>query len=88
MEDKNLQKAFESWEVLSGTKEEVAAYQARVKKIYDEQSMIGEARMQGREEGVQNVAEKLIAGKIPLEDIVKYTGLSLEEVQSIQQRMG
>lgn len=101
MSDRNLRKAFESWEVLSGTKEEVLAYQARMKKIYDEQSMIGEAEMRGEEKGIekgkeegreegailekQNIAQKLIDGKMPLEDVVKFTGLSLEEVQSIQQ---
>ncbi len=57
MEDPSLRKAFEKWEVLSGTKEEIAAYQARMKRLYDEQSMIGEAELRGeargREEGIE-----------------------------------
>lgn len=51
MEDDTLRKAFKNWEVLSGTKEEVAAYRARMKRLFDEESMIGEAEIRGREEG-------------------------------------
>lgn len=52
MEDDTLRNAFEHWEALSGTKEEVAAYRARMKRLFDEESMIGEAEMRGREQGV------------------------------------
>lgn len=40
LEDKNLRRAFEKREVLSGTKEEVAAYRARMKRLFDEEAMI------------------------------------------------
>lgn len=51
MEDETLRHAFENWEALSGTKEEIAAYKARVKQLFDEESMIIEAEMRGKEEG-------------------------------------
>ncbi len=58
MEDKNLCRAFEKWEVLSGTKEEVAAYRARMKRLFDEESMIGEAEMRGEERGREKGREE------------------------------
>lgn len=58
MEDDTLRNAFEHWEALSGTKEEVAAYRARMKRLFDEESMIGEAEMRGREQGVREGIEQ------------------------------
>lgn len=88
MKDDTLRKAFENWEVLSGTKEEIVAYRARMKQLFDEESMIGEAEMRGVEKGVnkekKNIAKKLIAENLPLETISQVTELSLEEVKAIQ----
>lgn len=96
MKDETLRKAFENWEVLSGTKEEIVAYRARMKQLFDEESMIGEAEMRGVEKGLEqgiekgvtiekkNIAKKLITENIPLETISQVTELSLEEVKAIQ----
>lgn len=36
MEYKNLHRAFEKWEAPSSTKEELAAYRPRMKRLFDE----------------------------------------------------
>ncbi|MFX8004401.1 hypothetical protein ABTK66_18670, partial [Acinetobacter baumannii] len=41
--DETLRTAFQSWEMLSGTQEEVLAYQARLKRVLDEEAARREA---------------------------------------------
>ncbi len=75
------------------------AYEAREKLLLDEQAKIAHAREEGLEEGLERGLEKgleeglekgkaqLIRGMhkngMPLEDIVKFTGLSIEEIRKI-----
>ena len=60
MKDDTLHEAFKSWEVLSGTKEQMIAYEGRMKRIFDEEAAVREAelreidaRREGVEEGIQ-----------------------------------
>ncbi len=64
MNDETLHAAFESWETLSSTQEEVLAYEARLKHVLDQEAAIREAelrlqeaereaRLKGRQEGRQ-----------------------------------
>lgn len=83
MEDKELRRAFEKWEVMSGTKEEVAAYRARMKRLFDEESMIGEAEMRGREDGVKKTALKMWQMGMEITIISEATGLTEETIFEI-----
>lgn len=87
MEDKSLRRAFEKWEVLSGTKEEVAAYRARMKRLLDEESMIGEAELRGEEKGLEKAAKqtalKMWQMGMELDVICKVTGLAEEKITKI-----
>ena len=47
------------------------------------EEMCNEARMEGRMEGAIKIAQKLISMGMSTEDIVKATGLSIEEVQAL-----
>lgn len=100
MKDDILHKAFDDWDVLSGTKEEVAAYKARVKQLFDEEAMMIEAELrvkegvkqgiqQGREEGLEmgtiKIAKKLLALGMDTDFIMTATGLSKEKVLEIGQ---
>lgn len=60
MQDKTLKNAFQGWDVLSATQEEVFAYEARLKKVLDEEAAkreaelwVQEAREEAREEALE-----------------------------------
>jgi predicted transposase/invertase (TIGR01784 family) len=61
------------------------------KKIMKEsviyQDIWDEARTKGIEEGVRRVAINLLRNGITPEDVVKYTGLSLEEVEPLRSQL-
>lgn len=49
MKDESLHQAFQSWEALSGTPEEVYAYESRLKRIMDEEAAVREAELRLQE---------------------------------------
>ncbi|MBO0589479.1 hypothetical protein [Sporosarcina sp. E16_8] len=49
MNDGTLRTAFQSWEALSGSQEEVLAYEARLKKVLDEEAAVREAELREQE---------------------------------------
>ncbi|MEI2581521.1 hypothetical protein [Scytonema sp. PRP1] len=56
--------------------------------IYQEIKAEGRAEglQQGIEEGIRRVAMNLLKSGMPVEEVVKMTGLSLEQVHSLQQQ--
>ena len=88
----------EAWgviKVLSGDERARALAEAREKARMDLDSWLGDARYEGRQEGLQEgrqeglqegkleVARNALREKLPLETVVKLTGLSLEEVKKL-----
>lgn len=63
MKDKTLQAAFENWETLSGTPEEVAAYQARLKRILDDEAAVREAELRMQDARKKALREGLEEGR-------------------------
>ncbi|MEN1967844.1 Rpn family recombination-promoting nuclease/putative transposase [Lentibacillus sp. N15] len=49
MKDEKLKDAFESWDALSGTQEERLAYEARLKRVLDEEAIVREAELREKE---------------------------------------
>jgi len=45
MKDETLHEAFENWEALSGTAEQMIAYEGRMKRIFDEEATVREAQL-------------------------------------------
>lgn len=98
-QDPILQKAMDKWEHMSQDASFRQAYEAREKILMDEAAGIAYAlnkgREQGREEGLQEGIQKGVEkGKIqlihgmhkngmPKEDIAKFTGLSIEDIQKL-----
>ncbi|MGW9019667.1 Rpn family recombination-promoting nuclease/putative transposase, partial [Priestia megaterium] len=94
-QDPILQKAMDKWENMSHDSSFRSAYEAREKLLLDEQAKLAHAREEGLEEGMEKGLEKgLEEGKIqlirsmyengmPLDDIAKFTGLSIEEVERV-----
>lgn len=73
------------------TKEEKVMYDASLKHKWDNKNVrdyeVGKGREQGREEGAHKkaleTAKEMLAEGEPLERIVKYTKLSIEEIQAL-----
>jgi predicted transposase/invertase (TIGR01784 family) len=45
-----------------------------------------ECRVEGRVEGVKMVASRMLLNQMPIDEIVHFTGLSEQEVQSLQEK--
>jgi predicted transposase/invertase (TIGR01784 family) len=80
----------EAWgviKVLSGDERTRALADAREKARMDLDSWLGDARYEGRQEGRQEgifeVARNALRERLPVETVVKLTGLSLEEVKRL-----
>lgn len=91
MKDETLHTAFQNWEVLSGTQEEVLAYEARLKRVLDEEAAVREAELraqEARQEGSQDeketTARRLLIKGMGIEDIAEITELSEEQILKIQ----
>jgi predicted transposase/invertase (TIGR01784 family) len=89
--------------VLSGDERARALAEAREKARMDLDSWLGDARYEGRQEGLQEgeqkgrqegrqeekfeVAKNLLRMKMPVDDIVKATGLPLDEVKRLAAKL-
>ena len=73
--------------VLTGDERARALAEAREKARMDMDSMLGDARYEGEQAGLQKgmykVAKNLLLKKMSYDDIVELTGLSIEEVKQI-----
>ena len=94
MKDETLHNAFQSWEVLSGTKEQMIAYEARLKRVLDEEAARREAeirereaRQKGIQEGNVATARRLLAAGMDAETVIEMTELDEEQVFKIQQEI-
>jgi len=92
-QDPILQKAMNKWENMSHDSSFRRAYEAREKLLLDEQAKLAHAREKGLEEGLEKGIEQgkiqLIRGihknGMPLEDIAKFTGLKVADIQQFLQ---
>ena len=87
-ENKNVKKAMENYEVLTGDAEVKRLAEIRLMSKLEEKSALLTAREEGEEEGIRKgikkVAKNLLKEKIPIEKIAKITGLSEEEIRKIK----
>lgn len=99
MKDEILANAFSAWEQLSKSKEDVLAYESRLKYILDEEAKLEdvkymaekkgreEGREEGREKGIleekEETVRKLLAKKMDVDFIAEVTGLTVERINEI-----
>ena len=85
--NKNVKKAMENYEVLTGDAEVKRLAEIRLMSKLEEKSALLAEREEGRTEGKKEekleIAKKLLQEKIPIEKISKVTGLSEEEIKRI-----
>ena len=82
-----INEAWNAIKYLSGDEQARALAEAREKARMDMDSLLGDARYEGREEGreeaMYSVAQKALRKKMAHEAIAELTGLSLEEVKKL-----
>ncbi len=85
---KYIKEAGEKLGMLQLSPEERSRYEKHLKNIVSERNIMNTAREEGRKEGSDDkavsVANSMLLDNKPLEEIVKYTGLSLEEVTKMK----
>lgn len=85
---KYMEKVKERLSILKMTKEQYHEYLNYKKKIIDDREELYAAeligRQKGKEEGKKEIAKKMLAKKIPLETISDLTGLSAQEINSLE----
>ena len=88
-QDPILQKAMNKWENMSHDSSFRRAYEAREKLLLDEQAKLAHAEQKGMEKGMEQGKMQLIRGMhkngMPLEDIAKFTGLKVADIQQLLQ---
>jgi len=95
MDDGTLRTAFQSWEALSGSQEEVLAYEARLKSVLDEEAAVREAELrtieakqegilQGEKQANEETARRLLAKGMDIDDVIEVTELNEEQVLKIK----
>lgn len=98
-ENKNVKKAMENYEVLTGDAEFKRLAEIRLMSKLEEKSALLTAREEGETEGIKKgrkegeeegirkgikkVAKNLLKEKTPIEKIAKITGLSEEELKKL-----
>ncbi len=89
-ENKEIRKAKEEYEYLTGDAAERRLAFLRDKAIRDEKSIRQGGREEGREEGKKEmqieITKKLLKKKIPIEQIMEITELSKEEIEELRNK--
>lgn len=83
MNEPMLKKAMDTLEFLSHDAATRMAYDARMKALSDEKSMIEGARAEGAVEGKREMARELFSLGVDISAIVKASGLSEEEIRKL-----
>lgn len=91
VDDSALQKAYHAIESMGWSERELAAYEDSMLAVYDEQSRrdwAAQQKEEGRQEGKKQerieIAKTMLVDQFPVETIIKYTGLTQEEIEEIK----
>jgi predicted transposase/invertase (TIGR01784 family) len=86
--DNAIKRAEKKLEYISSDEDALALYRAREDSVHERANLIYTGRMEGLEEGFEKrilkVAQNMLAKNMPLELIAEATGLSVEEVKTLQ----
>ena len=91
LQDRIFQKLFEAAEIAKFTVEERKAYEESLKYYRDIKNVVDTSREEGFEEGIEQglerrsveIAREMKEENEPIEKIMKYTGLSREEIEKL-----
>jgi predicted transposase/invertase (TIGR01784 family) len=87
LQEKIFKKLFEQAEIAQLTPDEMRTYEESLKTYWDNYSVLETARNEGKHEGRQEerieIAREMKNGNEPIEKIIKYTGLTKEEIEKL-----
>ena len=83
LQDRVFQKLFEAAEIAKFTAKEREAYEESLKYYRDIKNVVDTSREEGVEEGLGRVAAEMKKNNEPIDKIIKYTGLSREEIENL-----
>lgn len=81
--DPEIKKAYDVVDRFHWTEQELLAYDRIAMAIADQLGALAASRNEGIQENKLQTALNLLKDNIPMENVVKWTGLSLEEVKNI-----
>lgn len=85
MEDnKEIEEAMNELEKISKDKELRRVAELREKAIRDEKNGLRHAREEGIEQGVEQVAKKMLELNMPIQDIINTTGLTEQQILELK----
>lgn len=83
LQDRIFQKLFDTAEIAKFTAEERVAYEESLKYYRDIKNVVDTSREEGKEERTLEIARELKRNGIPIDLIVKSTGLSKKEIEEL-----
>jgi predicted transposase/invertase (TIGR01784 family) len=83
LQDRIFQKLFDTAEIAKFTAEERVAYEESLKYYRDIKNVVDTSREEGKEERTLEIARELKKNGIPIDMIVKSTGLSKKEIEEL-----
>ncbi len=86
LRERIFEKLFETAEIAKFTQEQVRSYEDSLKYYRDLKASLATRYEEGREEGIKEVAIKLIRLNLPTEYITKATGLTEEQIEILKNR--
>lgn len=90
-ENEEIKEAVETYEVLTGDEEVKRLAEIRLMSRLEEQSALATARQCGTEEGLkrgkEEVAQKMIELEMPIEEIMKITGLEKKRIEELKEEL-
>ncbi len=83
LQDRVFQKLFEAAEIAKFTPDEKVKYEESLKYYRDLKNVVDTSFDEGKAEGKTEIARQMKSEGEPIEKIVRYTGLSKEEIERL-----
>jgi predicted transposase/invertase (TIGR01784 family) len=84
LRERIFERLFEVAEIAKFTPEEVRSYEDSLKSYRDLKNSLDTAREEGKIEGKIEIVKEMIKDSEPIEKIMRYTGLSKEQIEEIK----
>ena len=82
--DFGFNRLFEEAEIARFTKEELREYEASIMAYRDIKNSIDTAEKVGIEKGKIEIVKAMLAGNMPIEQIMQFSGLTREKIEQLQ----
>lgn len=84
LRDKVFDRLFEEAEIARFTKEELREYEASIMAYRDIKNSIDTAEKIGIEKGKIEIVKAMLAGNMPIEQVMQFSGLTREKIEQLQ----